>query len=141
MERRLPLSPDYIIATEDAFASTMERNDQVGCVLSQPGRPTAFFCAGYYSALETLQVLREMGLRVPEDVSLIAFDDPMSARHITPPLTTVRQPLEAMGRVALERLLTWMTTGEPPSRHEVLETELVVRGSTAPCADPEAARP
>lgn len=140
-ERRLPLLRDYIIATEDAFPSTEERNDQVRCLLSVPDRPTAFFCAGYYSALETLQVVREMRLRVPEDVSLIAYDDPVSARHITPPLTTVRQPLEAMGRRALEKLLTWLTTGEPPARREVLENQLVVRGSTARCTDPEVSRP
>src|SRR5579871_2677172 len=94
-ERHLSLPHHYIIATEDAFPSTEARNDQVRCLLSLPDRPTAFFCAGYYSALETLQVVREMGLRVPEDVSMVAFDDPVSARHITPPLTTVRQPLEA----------------------------------------------
>ncbi|HLV80803.1 MAG TPA: substrate-binding domain-containing protein, partial [Chthonomonadaceae bacterium] len=94
--------------------------------------PTAFFCAGYYTALETIDVIRAEGLRIPEDISLVAFDDPVSARHLTPPLTTVSQPLDAMGCLAMEKLLQWLTRGETPPRQDILPTQLVVRGSTQP---------
>jgi GntR family transcriptional regulator of arabinose operon len=131
-ERSIHLSASYVIATEGAFESIEERTAQVRCLLSLPERPTAFFCAGYYSALETLQAVRAAGLRVPEDVSITAFDDPVSAAHITPPLTTVRQPLEAMGRAAMEKLLRWLRTGDQPNIVDFLPTHLIVRGSTAP---------
>lgn len=131
-ERSLRLPRDYTIATENSFSCSERRNKQVRALLQRSDRPTAFFCAGYYSALETLDVIREAGLRVPEDVSLVAFDDPLSARHITPPLTTVSQPLEAMGRLAMEKLQRWLTHGEQPERQDILPTQLVVRGSTLP---------
>ncbi|HZT41293.1 MAG TPA: GntR family transcriptional regulator [Chthonomonadaceae bacterium] len=130
--RSLCLPSDFTIATESSFSSAETRSDQVRSLLRRSDRPTAFFCAGYYSALETLDVIREAGQRVPEDVSLVAFDDPLSARHITPPLTTVSQPLDAMGRLATEKLLKWLTYGEQPKRQDILPTELVVRGSTMP---------
>ena len=77
--------------------------------------------------------VRSTGLRVPEDVGIVGFDDIDLAAWIDPPLTTVRQPTEAMGRWAVERLVR-LATGEAPieptSVH--LEPELIVRASTAP---------
>ena len=59
--------------------------------------PTAIFASDYLMALTTLKVLRRHGLRVPEDISLVSFDDPLSAAHLTPALTTVRQPVYPLG--------------------------------------------
>lgn len=133
LAERAPSLPEaFTVVTETSFSGADPRNERVRSLLQRADRPTAFFCAGYYSALETLDVIREAGLRVPEDISLIAFDDPLSARHITPPLTTVSQPLEAMGRLAMEKLLQWLTRGERPQRQDILPTRLVVRGSTMP---------
>jgi DNA-binding LacI/PurR family transcriptional regulator len=130
--RSIELPSDYCVMAEDAFASAESRAERVRALLVRSDAPTAFFCAGYYSALETLQVIREAELRVPDDVSLVAFDDPISAAHISPPLTTVRQPLEAMGRLAMSELLQWLTRREQPELRQVLPTHLIVRGSTGP---------
>ena len=75
--------------------------------------PTAVFVCDYLMALTLLRVLRRHNLRVPEDISLVGFDDPLSAEHLTPSLTTVRQPISQMGRRAVERLLAGIRGGRP----------------------------
>lgn len=92
--------------------------------------PTAIFACDYLMALATLRVLRRHGLGVPEDVSLVAFDDPLSAAHLTPPLTTVRQPVYRLGRRAALRLLQTLQGESRPPGMEILPTELIVREST-----------
>jgi GntR family transcriptional regulator, arabinose operon transcriptional repressor len=90
---------------------------------------TAIFAAGYYLALDVLNALREAQVRVPEDVSVVGFDDPVSAQLVYPPLTTLRQPLHAMGRRAVERLVA-LAAGDDDSKQELLAVELIVRSST-----------
>jgi len=92
--------------------------------------PTAVFACDYFMALATLRVLRRHGLGVPEDVSLVSFDDPLSAAHLTPPLTTVRQPVYRLGRRAALRLLQTLQGESRPQGMEILPTELIVREST-----------
>ncbi|MCS6829614.1 MAG: substrate-binding domain-containing protein [Armatimonadota bacterium] len=99
-------------------------------MLHSSDRPTAFFCGGYYLALDVVRTAREEGLRIPEDLSVVGFDDPVSASLLSPPLTTVRQPLDEMGRLATLMLLQWLTNMEPPRQSVVLPTQLMVRGST-----------
>lgn len=89
-------------------------------------RPTALFAAGYILALEARRVLGTLGYRVPEDVSLIGFDDTASAAFLDPPLTTVRQPLLAMGAASVEEVIRGGDT-----RVKLFPAELVVRRSTA----------
>ena len=93
-------------------------------------RPTAVFVANDVMAVGVLGALRDAGLRVPRDVAVVGFDDIGLARHLTPPLTTVRVDAYQMGERALQRLLR-RDRGEPaPARsHEVLPTWLVVRAS------------
>jgi DNA-binding LacI/PurR family transcriptional regulator len=93
----------------------------------------AVFCANDPMAAAALQVLREAGRRVPDDVCVIGFDDSPLALGTHPPLTTVRQPPEEMGRAMVELLLAQLERPEaaqPETR--VLETSLVERGSTRP---------
>jgi DNA-binding LacI/PurR family transcriptional regulator len=75
----------------------------------------------------------EQGLRVPEDVSVVGFDDAPIATQGTPALTTVRQPYAAKGRLAGQALMSALAQDNAPS-HIVLDTELVVRQSTAKAA-------
>ncbi|WP_193597095.1 LacI family DNA-binding transcriptional regulator [Microbacterium sp. YJN-G] len=93
-------------------------------------RPTAVFAANDLSAIEMIRVAAERGLRVPQDLSVIGFDDiPQAAMH-TPQLTTVRQPLAEMGATAVRMLLGMMHDGA--GREQVrMPTRLVVRDSTA----------
>ncbi|MFF0267426.1 LacI family DNA-binding transcriptional regulator [Kribbella sp. NPDC004536] len=100
-------------------------------LLDLPERPTAIFAGSDEVALGILEAARARGLRVPEDLSLVGFDDTEVARLASPPLTTVRQPLREMGAVALRTALQ-LAAGEPVASHHVeLATTLIVRGSAA----------
>jgi DNA-binding LacI/PurR family transcriptional regulator len=92
---------------------------------------TAVFAGNDQMALGLVHGLHERGIRVPEDLSVVGFDDLPDAGHFLPPLTTVRQDFEALGRLALAMLLAALEGGEPPLEHTVAPT-LVVRSSTAP---------
>ncbi|ACQ78573.1 transcriptional regulator, LacI family [Beutenbergia cavernae DSM 12333] len=94
--------------------------------------PTAVFAANDLAALGVLQAAHEAGLRVPDDLSVVGFDDIAMASHATPPLTTVRQPKTAMGVRAVRLLLDRIAEPEREPRSERLECELVVRASVAP---------
>jgi LacI family transcriptional regulator len=101
-------------------------------LLDLPERPTAVFAATDEVAAGVIEAARVRGLRVPEDLSVVGFDDTQVARLLSPPLTTVRQPLREMGRVAVRTALR-LADGETLESHHVeLATDLVVRGSTAP---------
>jgi DNA-binding LacI/PurR family transcriptional regulator len=78
--------------------------------------------------------VRRRGLRVPADVSVVGFDDSTFMNCTDPPLTTVRQPIEAIGRAAVAILTSQMEGARVPSDELFFEPELVVRGSTAPAA-------
>lgn len=97
-------------------------------------RPSAVVCFNDKVAVGTLQAARELGLRVPADLSVAGFDDIDLAEATSPPLTTVRQPLEEMGRIAVAQLLRMVEGQALEALHIELATGLVVRGSTAAVA-------
>ena len=98
---------------------------------------TAIVCGSDLMALGAIRAVRSNGLRVPEDVSVLGYDDSLLVAFADPPLTTVRQPVDAVCRAAVDALLAEMR-GEKPSRVEQLfAPELVVRGSTARAPVPE----
>jgi DNA-binding LacI/PurR family transcriptional regulator len=95
---------------------------------------TALFAFNDVSAIGAIRALREAGLPVPQDVSVVGFDDVQSAAFQNPALTTVRQPLRNMGMLAAEMLVRQITaTGEHwPAKQMVIDPEFVVRESTGP---------
>jgi DNA-binding LacI/PurR family transcriptional regulator len=93
---------------------------------------TALFAYNDISAIGSIFALQEAGLRVPEDVSVVGFDDIQSAAFITPPLTTVKQPLYRMGEIAARTLLDRIEGRINDISEIAIEAELVVRNSTAP---------
>lgn len=101
--------------------------------LAEP--PTAIFAGNDEIALGIIETARARGLRVPEDLSIVGFDDTLLARMAAPPLTTVRQPLREMGAVALRTALRLANGEKVESHHVELATDLVVRDSTAPVRD------
>jgi LacI family transcriptional regulator len=105
-----------------------------GELLDVANRPTAVFAGSDQQALGVYEAARQRGLRIPEDLSIVGFDDLPLSRWVSPPLTTVRQPLAEMGRVAADMLGTVIEGQELSSRRVELATELLVRGSTAPPA-------
>jgi LacI family transcriptional regulator len=98
--------------------------------LAQP--PTAIFAANDEMAIGVLEAARAQGLRTPDDLSVVGFDDTEVARVASPQLTTVAQPLRRMGSVALRTALRLGAGERVDSHHVELATQLVVRGSTAP---------
>jgi LacI family transcriptional regulator len=97
--------------------------------------PTALFAASDEAALGAFEAARQAGLRVPEDLSVVGFDDTLLARWASPKLTTVRQPLHAMGEMAVERAITLLAGGSRRVHPLQLQTSLVERSSTAPPRD------
>lgn len=93
--------------------------------------PTAIFASSDTEAFGAMLTIQKRGLSIPGDISLVGFDDIPEASYVTPALTTVRQPMHEMGRLAAEALLEAM--GEPDQEHPTIElpTELVIRASTA----------
>ncbi|HEY7729186.1 MAG TPA: LacI family DNA-binding transcriptional regulator, partial [Candidatus Eisenbacteria bacterium] len=99
-------------------------------ILAREPRPTAVFAANDAMAIGLLAALRERDVRVPEEIAVAGFDDIPIARYVSPPLTSVRIPIAALGALAVERLLAaFGEDGEPERTHETLATELVVRAS------------
>ena len=110
--------------TEEGGAAAMAR------LLARPGPPVdAVFAASDLMAAGALRALRAAGRRVPEDVAVVGFEDSAVARYAQPPLTTVRQPIEEMGRQATRMLLAKIA-GETGGMHLILDVDLVVRAST-----------
>ena len=107
-----------------------------GLLQSAKPLPTAIFASNDLSAFGAMDAAREYGLRIPDDISIIGFDDVPQAPFVYPKLTTVRQPLELMGQVAVKILLEQI---EDPSRlpqRVALATQLVIRDSCG-CIDPK----
>lgn len=94
-------------------------------------RPTAIFTGNDAQALGAYRAARSAGLRIPEDLSIIGFDDIPAAEWIEPGLTTVRQPVVQMAETAMRALLRHLEGDEELPQRIELGTELVVRGSTA----------
>lgn len=100
--------------------------------LEAPNPPTAIVGAGLPMTLISLRTLHTLGVSVPKEISIVGYDDYTMMEYLAPPLTTIRQPLAAMGATAA-RLLAAKVRGEAPVPvHHMLPVELVVRGSTAP---------
>lgn len=106
--------------------------DQTLALLDLPDPPTAIFAGNDIHAFGCYGALRKRGLSVPVDMSVVGFDDSFTAALVTPPLTTVRQPLAEMGRVAAQTLLR-LVEGKPLDSPRVeLACSIVVRDSCAP---------
>ena len=100
-------------------------------LLALPHPPTAVFCYNDMSALGAMRQIRNLGLRIPADISVVGFDDLYISEYLDPPLTTVRQPMRQMGRLAMENLLHIFAGAD--AEHDVrVPGELIVRQSTAP---------
>src|SRR5579883_2821887 len=106
--------------------------EQTCALLDLPQPPTAIFAGSDTQALGVYSALRARGLSVPDSMSVVGFDDVPLASDITPALTTVRQPLVEMGRVATTMLLRLIAEEPLDSRRVELTTSLIVRESCAP---------
>ncbi|MBO0789463.1 MAG: LacI family DNA-binding transcriptional regulator [Ktedonobacteraceae bacterium] len=125
----LPLDPDLVregdFLQPQGYTCTQE-------LLALPDPPTAIFASNDFSAFGAMEAVRDQNLHIPQDISIIGFDDIPQAAHVHPPLTTVRQPLEEMGRAAARLLLKYISLPEAPVERIELPTELIIRGSCRP---------
>jgi LacI family transcriptional regulator len=103
--------------------------------LNLPDPPTAIFASNDVMAMGAMDAVRSRGLRVPEDVSIVGFDDIPQAALVHPSLTTVGQPLVQMGRMATQMLLDRLANPEKAIDRVELPTELIIRGSSSPPKD------
>jgi DNA-binding LacI/PurR family transcriptional regulator len=110
---------------------SLEGGQAAGARLIQRGA-TAMICASDILALGAIRTVRKLGMDVPRDISVVGYDDSALMTCTDPPLTTVRQPIEAMGQAAVSQLLSQVGGTEVSSEELLFEPELVVRGSTGP---------
>lgn len=101
-------------------------------LLETKNPPTAIFASNDLSAFGAMDAARECGFRIPDDISILGFDDVPQAALVYPKLTTVRQPLEQMGQVAVKILLELIKDRSLPPQRVTLPTQLVIRDSCAP---------
>jgi LacI family transcriptional regulator len=98
-------------------------------LLDRADRPTAVFTANNFMTVGALRAARSLGLRIPDDVALVGFDDLDWTTLVQPPVTVVRQPVADLGRVAGERLLRRLEGDAGPPKRIRLDANLIVRGS------------
>jgi LacI family transcriptional regulator len=94
--------------------------------------PTAIFAFNDNIAIGVLRAARERGVRIPEDLSVVGFDDVEAAEIVTPQLTTIRQPLAEMGRMGVSLLERLIEGHGIEALHVELRTQLIVRDTTGP---------
>lgn len=121
-EQLVTLHGDYTIESGAAMTAALVQSDD---------RPTALFAFSDEMAIGALAACREQGLVCPDDISVIGFDDIRYARFQDPPLTTIRQPMDGMGKEAV-RILLAILDGDAARQWVTLPHDLVARGSTGP---------
>jgi DNA-binding LacI/PurR family transcriptional regulator len=104
-------------------------------LLRETPRPTAIIAANDAMAYGVYESVRELGLRIPEDISIVGFDDETAAADMFPPLTTVHQPVSEMGEEAARILWEAISNDKLPMGQVILDVSLIVRESTAPPAE------
>ncbi|MDJ0042386.1 DNA-binding transcriptional regulator CytR [Pantoea allii] len=123
----ISVEPTYIVRGDFTFESGVAAMNQL---LALPQPPRALFCHSDIMAIGAISQAKRMGLRVPEDLSVVGFDDIELSRYCEPPLTTVKQPCFEIGREAVRLLLNELQGHGVHNGSTLLDAELVVRGST-----------
>ena len=129
-EARLKISSDWILDSENSLDGARRAARQI---LAHGNRPTAVFCVSDELAIGCMHELQLAGVGVPDDISVVGFDDIRYAEVTNPPLTTVRQPAEEMGERIVQKLCAVIRdekSGEPET--QIVSHQLVTRNSVAP---------
>jgi DNA-binding LacI/PurR family transcriptional regulator len=130
-ELGLLISPELVVQLQGDSPSPEPGHEATRKLMASDKRFTALFAFNDMSAMGAIRALREAGLRVPQDVSVVGFDDIQSAAYQNPGLTTVRQPLQEMGRTAAKVLLHYIRRPRAERRQEMMvEPQFVIRGTT-----------
>ncbi len=125
-----PIDPEWVVETDSNWELGESGRRQITELLLRREPVTAVLCAGFYLTMSLIDLLRDLQLHVPEDLSLISFDDPPSAAYVTPALTTIKQPLYTLGERAVHRVLPLLSGSDAePGGVERLPVDLIVRAS------------
>lgn len=130
IERGRIVNPDLI-----ALGDFTEDSGYIAMRELLPHEPDAVFVASDTMAIGAMEATHAAGLRVPDDVAFVGFDDLPPAEKAVPPLTTIHQPITQMGKLAVETLLDILEVGTETVRHTVLPTKLVIRASCGALAN------
>jgi LacI family transcriptional regulator len=123
------IAPDERLIRLGAYSAPVSR-DAARELLTGDDPPTAVFAANDTSAIATIEVAGELGVKVPRDLSVVGFDNIPESALCNPPLTTVQQPIRTMGHHAIEMLIRLIRDDPPEMTHITLATQLVVRQTT-----------
>ena len=126
-EHKLPFDKRLVVSGDFSLRSGRRA---VTSLSSVNNPPTAIFCCNDEMAIGAMRRIKRSGFRVPEDVSIVGFDDIEFASYVDPPLTTISQPTEELGKMAFSVLLDLLEGRTPEQTDFVLPTELIVRDST-----------
>lgn len=124
--------PDGSVQIIEAVGWQLDAGEQmsVSRMLAASNRPTAILAGGMFLTVDIYHIASTLGLRIPQDLSVVGTNDPASAAVMSPPLTTVRQPLTQMGHAAVSALAEHVRDAREPLRDQLLSPELHVRRST-----------
>ncbi len=125
-EKKLPYRDEFVVKGQFLIEGGRRAMTEL---MNLPLRPTAVTCANDEMAIGAVLAAYDMGLRVPQDVSIAGFDMSPSSAHIYPPLTTVRQPIGELGQMALRTVIDLIEGRDGPTE-TIFETDLIVREST-----------
>lgn len=125
----LSVIPELVLPGDYTQASARQETEEM---LSHASRPTAIFATSDVAAMGVIDAARSIGMRVPEELSIVGFDDIPSSATMFPALTTVRAPLREMGRAGAEMLLALLADPNDSMPSQVLPTELIERESAVP---------
>jgi LacI family transcriptional regulator len=128
--------PDPALVAESDFRNGPVTEAAANALFDLPDPPTAIFAFNDNVAVGVMSAARARGLSIPDDLSVVGFDDSELAEIVTPGLTTVRQPLAEMGRMAVSLLMRLLENQRVDALRIELATKLVVRESTGPVLVP-----
>lgn len=132
VEEKLIVGEQKIAGQVPGYSTETMGYEGMKRLLSLRRRPTAVFARNDFTAIGAINAIKQAGLRIPEDIAIVGYDDIPLATYISPSLTTVRQPAREQGYIAAEFLLRRIESAESLPREErILECELIIRGSTA----------
>jgi LacI family transcriptional regulator len=128
-EAGIPFKDDLLVAAYPNYSGSYEPAKNL---LSRAQRPTAIYARSDVMAIGAVRAALDLGLRVPQDVSIVGYGDIDVAQYVNPPLTTVRQPISELGALAASMLMDRIANKSLGQRRVVIEPRLILRGTTAP---------
>lgn len=124
-QRGYEVLPDMVQSSH----GVIDASEAVEAILQAVPDVTAIFAASDFVAIGTITALQNRGMRVPEEISVIGFDDVPMSSQVWPKLTTVRQNSKLKGRMAASVLIDWIESGKMPQQQYIIPTELIIRDS------------